>query len=86
MWNFQENPAVMSEFEYQVRLGHKRQNTYKIQQFFEIWPLPNGMIHISPDVKFQENSDLVLEFEYQVRLGHKRQKPVKSQQFLTPLK
>jgi hypothetical protein len=35
MRNFQENPDLVSEFEYQARLSHKRQKTYEILAVFE---------------------------------------------------
>jgi hypothetical protein len=35
MRNFQENPDLVSEFEYQAKLDHKRQNTYEIPAVFE---------------------------------------------------
>jgi hypothetical protein len=34
MQNLKEIPYPVTEFEYQVRLGHKRQNTYKIPAVF----------------------------------------------------
>jgi hypothetical protein len=35
MQNFKEIPYLVSEFKYQVMLGHKGQNTYKILVVFE---------------------------------------------------
>jgi hypothetical protein len=36
MRNFQGNPDLMSEFEYQVSLDHQRQNTEKIKALLKI--------------------------------------------------
>ena len=56
MRNFQENPDLVSEFEYQIRLGHKRQNTKLSKYLNKIEPLSNRMIYIPPGAKFSEES------------------------------
>jgi hypothetical protein len=56
MRNFQENPDLVSEFEYQIMPDHKRQNTKSSKYLNKIEPLSNRMIYIPPGAKFSEES------------------------------
>ena len=53
MQNFQENPDLVSEFEYLFRLSYKRINT---DDRVKIRHVSNRMVWVSLDVKFSGES------------------------------
>ncbi len=72
--NFEEIPDLVSEFEYIIKLGCKRQNAGAFEKF-DPHQIEWFRYHLKHN--FEEIPDLVSEFEYLIRLDHKRQNTTK---------